>query len=1713
MPSITRYLLILAPLALSAAPDSTPVASEYGRIHPYFERNEGQAGSDALFISRGDGYSVALDPGGGAIALRAKHGSVRLRFDFVGCSQAASVGGEELLEGRTNYYPGNDPKGWITGIPQFGQVRFQGIYPGVDLVWHASLQQLEYDLILQPDVDISQIRLRFGGVDSVSLADNGDLLLRKDGEELRQLVPSVWQQRGKEHISVAAGYTLLGAGEIGLHVAEYDRSLPLTIDPVLSYSTLLGGSGAATVAGIAVDGNGQAYVTGTTATDDLPGTSGSGGLFVAKLNGTGTGVAYVTYFDSPNSISDQSNAIAVDGPGNAYITGYTTNPRFPVTSGVLQSTRPGVQNAFVMKLNASGGIAWSTYLGGSGIDAANAIAVDGSGNAYVAGYSNSSDFPATAHACATNQEAFVTALNATGSALVYSTCIAGNGTDAAAAIVVDSQLNMYVAGSTTSTNLRTTNGAFQRSLKGATNLFVAKLVLVKGSYAISYLTYLGGGGTDYPKSIAIDNAGDTFVAGYTSSTDFPGAAAGSSPAKIGAGDPSGFVSKLNPAGAAVAWSRYLGGNFDDVVHGIVVDSLGTVYVAGGTTSANFPTTPGAFWSSQNVDDTDMFESDVFVTQISSDGSTLVYSGRLGSVGNESATGLARDGNGALYIAGVTSGGGNYPTTSGSYDSTSPGLYSSAGFVTKVDMTSPTLCSVSLSSSGSEVPGYGGGGSFNVTVPAGCPWEAVPGLASTWINMGSGADGTTSGTVSFTVGANSEAGPLSGTIYVGASSYTVTWDAWTCYEPVFNPTSLSFSNAGGSSSVSLTLPAVPYSCPWVATPSDSWIQVVSGGSGTGSGSIGISAPVNSFQQRSGTVTVGANSFPVTQAAGLCTANVSGPSGALPAGGATGSFQITTSAPSCQWQAYGTPSWMQLGSVSLSGTGSASLGFVVSPNTTKAARLATFTIAGQPVAVNQLAGPAGNLRVSYAATTVAGDGCCAGALGDGGLALYASLGPQGLAWRNGDLYVADQGNNRIRVITPDGIINTFAGGGKAGSGPASSVNLGGVEFLAFGPDGALYAANNNVVWKIANGTVSVFAGQGTNGSGDQLNSIAGLTVDGGGHVFVTDIANLVHEIRGGVDAPVAGTGAFGFAGDNGPASSAKFTNPQGLASNSGNIFVADGGNQRVRVFTPGGDITTYAGGGSSAPPAAGTWVPATSVAFYFPRQVAVDPLGNLYVGDPGLPALWEVTPGAQITNVLSAAAPAPPSGVGGITTDDAGDIYYSNAYVTKLSPVYSSAFCSIDSGNGLLVLSPGNGTTGVVTDPVLTWTTVNGATSYDVRLGTSNPPPLAGNVTCTNYTPTALAANKTYYWQVIPKGTGGLTASTVQSFTTLAGEAGAPTLTLNANGSGIVAASPQSPDGSYYAGTRVCLTAVPSAGWRLASWSGTALDANACLVLNVTTTVTANFAQVAQIQNNRSFVSTNGNDAYGCSVSLPCRTLNAALAATNSGGEIIVLDSSGYGPATITHSVTITAIGVDASITATSGDALIINTSGNVTINGLSLHGLGSGYDGILVQQVGYLRLYRLIAEAFTNDGVELAAPANLAMYRARLTDNQVGLAIENSSARAFAHDTTFDHNSVAGVFTVGQAMVISGSSAHYNGSAFNPQGGNIVLAGNQAFSNNIGINVTSISAVVQFASCSIAENSLSAYSVLSGSTVSGTSPGTNVVIGSTAGTLSPATNLQ
>jgi hypothetical protein len=669
--------------------------SGYGKLPLAFEPNQGQTDARARFLARGGGMTAFFTDSGTVMVLSrgerrdpkamprerrepAKVEQAVVRMKLEKAAKPRHVAGVEKLPGVSNYFIGNDPKKWRTDVPHYARIEYEGVYPGIDLVWYGNQRQLEYDFVVAPGAEPKQIQVAYEGVESVDVGADGELVLRTALGEVRQRQPRVYQEIGGKRVEVGARYALAARNRVSFQLAQYDRKRELRIDPVvLVYSTYLGGDDEGY--GIAVDGAGSAYITGFTYSVNFPTQSpyqatlqGTYNVFVTKLTPAGNALVYSTYLGG--SGEDEGYGIAVDGSGSAYVTGYTTSTNFP-TQSAYQTTLQGSQDAFVTKLSPAGSaLVYSTYQGGSGSDWGSGIAVDGAGSAYVTGYTNSTNFPTQSPYQATFQggeyDAFVTKLTPAGNALLYSTYLGGSGIDQAYGVAVDGVGSAYVTGRTESTDFPT-RSAYQATCQGNYDAFVTKLT--PAGNALVYSTYLGGSDYDGGEGIAVDGAGSAYIAGYTGSTNFPT----QSPYQaINHSNTNVFVTKLTPAGSALVYSTYLGGSGEDYAWGIAVDGAGSAYVTGATWSADFPT-QSAYQATSLGD----WDGAAFVTKFTPAGSALVYSTYLGGSFVVQGAGIAVDTLGSAYVAGHTQST-NFPTQS-PYQATLQGEQSA--FVTKLTL--------------------------------------------------------------------------------------------------------------------------------------------------------------------------------------------------------------------------------------------------------------------------------------------------------------------------------------------------------------------------------------------------------------------------------------------------------------------------------------------------------------------------------------------------------------------------------------------------------------------------------------------------------------------------------------------------------------------------------------------------------------------------------------------------------------------------------------------------------------------------------------------------------------------------------------------------------------------------------------------------------------------------------------------------------------------
>ncbi|MFT3746156.1 MAG: SBBP repeat-containing protein [Pyrinomonadaceae bacterium] len=665
------------------------VMETYGRLPLNFAATSG-LNTETAFLSQGNGYNFLLTPTEAVLSLerpRSKSNprSTVFRTKFVGADPAAKMIGIEELPGRNNYFIGNDADKWRTDVPTFGKVKYEKIYPGIDLVYYGNQRQLEYDLLVAPGADPSAIKLSITGAGKGTIDQNGDLLLRKNGDTVSWLKPIVYQESASGRVEVPASYSLRSGGIVAFELGAYDHSLPLVIDPILAYSTFLGGSGDENVflSNIAIDGSGSAYVTGYTNSANFPVAgayqpvkSSGNDIFVTKINPSGTSIVYSTYFGGTGE--DIRGAIAIDSSGNAYLTGDTTSDNFPVTAGAFQTTKganvSGFNDAFVTKLNPQGnGLVYSTYLGGNGGELGASIAVDNTGNAYVTGQAFGGTFP-TVNAYqatrTTSYMAFVSKLNSTGSSLLYSTFLGGNNdTYGGLSIAADNSGGAYVTGQSSATNFPS-SGSFQ-SHGGGFDAFVTKFnTNASGAASLVYSSNLGGSGTDVGYSITIDASGNAYVSGQTNSTNFPTTAPIQS---SNAGGYDAFVTKVNPSGSAKVYSTYIGGSLNDVALAIDVDGSGNAFIAGNTASTNFPTV-GPLQIANGGG------QDAIVAKVNAAGSALLYSTYLGGSGSDSGNGIVVDTTGNAYVLGSTAST-NFPIT-GAFQSNYGGGGTDA-FVTKI----------------------------------------------------------------------------------------------------------------------------------------------------------------------------------------------------------------------------------------------------------------------------------------------------------------------------------------------------------------------------------------------------------------------------------------------------------------------------------------------------------------------------------------------------------------------------------------------------------------------------------------------------------------------------------------------------------------------------------------------------------------------------------------------------------------------------------------------------------------------------------------------------------------------------------------------------------------------------------------------------------------------------------------------------------------------
>ena len=874
----------------------------YARLPSAFEENRGQTDARVRYFARGSRYAFFLAsneavvslvkksviaPGGSKHLIKSVSNvagadepsdeGVALDLKFLGSNPDVVIDGMERAAGNVNYFRGSDSAEWKTNVPRYGEVVYRELWRGIDLRVRVKDGALKYEFHVHPGARIGDIRLAYRGAEGISVDRGGSLLIKTKAGTIRDTAPVSYQKIDGRTAPIESRYQLdTGEGSTyGFKVGEgYNADQELVIDPGIEYSTYLGGSSDDVPRGVAVDSSGNVYVVGYTQSPDFPVTPGafdrtgaaanSLDAFVAKLNPSGTAMLYATFIGGSNF--DWGRSIAIDASGNAYITGQTTSPDFPVTGKAFQKNlaqlncpRCGIDNydAFVAKLNPNGSaLLYSTYLGGAGsIDDGLAIAIDASGNAYVAGETSSPDFPTTAGALRrTNSggdDTFVTKLNPTGSALVYSTFIGGTQEEFPARIALDVANNAIVFGNTSSSDFPTTPGAFDTTANGGFDAFVLKLNAA-GS-GLVYSTFLGGSGFDSAGGLAVDGAGDTYVSGGTSSPDFP-TTPGAFRQVCGSVD--GFVTKLNATASALIYSTCLA---NAAGAAIAITPAGNAWITGTTSSATFVTTPDAFQHSIGVGPSGPV-ANAIIAELNATGSAFVYSTYLGGSGGDSGADLALGSAGDVYAVGKTYSS-DFPTTPNVVDRVFSGrldIFWGDGFVTKLALNGtapppPAPPVIAALTAGLQAVG---GSSFPVNIT---------------LSAGAQASGAVVSLVS-----NNPVVKVPATLTIPAGSQTGMITATSSVVAANTPVTITGSLGGASKSASVTLTPVPP--PGTLSSLGMVPNVVTGGSN----SVGIIGLTNPAAAGGYTVTLSSNNAAATVP----------PTVTVPAGETTAVFTVTT-----------------------------------------------------------------------------------------------------------------------------------------------------------------------------------------------------------------------------------------------------------------------------------------------------------------------------------------------------------------------------------------------------------------------------------------------------------------------------------------------------------------------------------------------------------------------------------------------------------------------------------------------------------------------------------------------------------------------------------------------------------------------------------------------------------------------------------------------------
>jgi hypothetical protein len=750
IPLLMAMVMLMPTFSLAVERDTgRGTVPTFGDLPLFFEAL--QAGEKGSFLARGPGYGLVLTSDGCAI-LGKRSTDPEIRVRCIG-GRRSSLEGLNPLPGRVNYLLGEDPKKWRSGVRTWAKVRQRQVYEGIDLVYYGRAGRLELDFVVAPHADPRTIRMEIEGAEGAHLDQGGNLILHSSRARFVLGRPLIYQRLQGKRKPIHGRYELLAHNQVGFRIGPFEPGHDLVIDPVLQYSTFLGGKKGEEGRSIAVDGSGNVYCTGETWSTGFPLVNPFQALyggdnrdaFVAKYSASGQTLLYATYIGG--SRYDSGEGIAVDSQGNAYITGWTESDNFPLKNP-LYSKKGGSEtqtDAFVAKLNPEGSaLVYSTFLGGTHNDLAFDIAVDAGGNAYVTGRTVSNDFPlshAIQSALGGQGDSFVSKIDSNGSKLLFSSYLGGSSWDDGNALAAGLNGLVYLTGTTSSNNFPT-KIPFQPTQKASDDCFIT--VIDTNSYTLIYSTYLGGKGMDECQDIALGPSGGVHVAGYTNSKDFPVTPSAydtvcddCTDGAIGDfGD--AFVAKLNGLGNQLVYATYLGGmKGRDFAWSMAVDGAGNAYVGGEVLSTDFPTTPGGertCGSSSGCEGCLLPYG--FVSKLDPTGSKLLFSTYLGGgLGSDEVMGLALDAFKNIYATGYTCSE-DFPTKS-AVQGTLGGMCDA--FVTKI----PNVTQTSLTLPEGAQP-------FTYDGPPLPLRDSDPGLAQP-IGVGSAANGGDMVSLSVSVG--------------------------------------------------------------------------------------------------------------------------------------------------------------------------------------------------------------------------------------------------------------------------------------------------------------------------------------------------------------------------------------------------------------------------------------------------------------------------------------------------------------------------------------------------------------------------------------------------------------------------------------------------------------------------------------------------------------------------------------------------------------------------------------------------------------------------------------------------------------------------------------------------------------------------------------------------------------------------------------------------